>query len=105
MLMVERHQAFLVASVSKVVAENLSIYEDDANISKNYLNKDVMILSQANIYTLLNEFNAIGVDFSDTSSADYASVLLKLKNGDIDIYHCSNIAWLFIAELCEKNIL
>lgn len=94
--------SILVASVSKVVAENLSIYEDDANISKDYLNKDVMILSQANIYTLLNEFNAIGVDFSDTSSADYASVLLKLKNGNIDIYHCSNIAWLFIAELCEK---
>lgn len=93
--------SILVASVSKVVAKNLSILETDANIPFDYLNNPVMILSQANIYKLLNEFNAIGVDFSNTSSADYYVVLQKLKNGAIDIYHCSNIAWLFIAELCN----
>ncbi len=94
--------SILVASVSKVVAENLSIYETDANILDDYQNQKAMILSQANIYELLNEFNAIGVDFSNTESADYMSVLLKLKNGAIDINTCSNIAWLFIAELCNN---
>lgn len=94
--------SILVASVSKVVAENLSIDENDANISDDYQNNDIMILSQANIYTLLNEFNAIGVDFSDTSSADFGYVLSKLKAGAIDINTCSNIAWLFIAELCDN---
>ena len=94
--------SILVASVSKVVAENLSIYEDDANIFLDYQNNQVMLISQSIIYSLLNEFNSIGVDFSNTKNADFISVLGKLKTGVININTCSNIAWLFIAELCNN---
>lgn len=90
----------IIATVSKVISSNFDVLESsrDGAITQDINETTIVVLNQAEIYSILGEFDKINLDISGGDVSENL-ILTAIRNGNLSIETCSNTTYLLASRL------